>query len=248
MDDLVHNEDLLIRYLDGELSAVEKTALEERLQNDTALQAQLQKLQVAVQAVKNFGTTQQVAFIHAQMMQELRHPKAKVFSISKAVRYTMAVAASVLVLFIGLQLYLSAQLSPEKLYRESFVDFNISDTRGSNTTTSEIEKQYQKKEYAAVTDAGRSTHLYAKDSLLIGLSYLQTDHTDKAISFFQNLAFSANDFQQDAEFYLSLSYLKNKNYDKALPLMQKIGGNPSHLYHNQLTEDVINKVKKLANK
>jgi tetratricopeptide (TPR) repeat protein len=203
---------------------------------------------VATQAIKHFGTTQQVAFVHAQMMQELKSKKAKVFSISKTVRYTMAVAASILILFIGARVFEALQLSPQKLYAESFVDFNVSGTRGKEATISEIENSYQKKDYKAVTGAIRSTHLYAKDSLLIGLSYLQTDHLDKAISFFQKLAFSENDFQQDAEYYLSLSYLKDKKYDSALQLMQKIAANPSHLYHAQLSEDVLAKVKKLAGK
>ncbi|HVG42618.1 MAG TPA: hypothetical protein VM888_13485, partial [Chitinophagaceae bacterium] len=210
MDDLVYNEHLLIRYLDGELGSEEKTALESRLQTDKVLLEQLTNLKVAEQAVKHFGTVQQVALVHAQMMQELRSKKANVFSLSKTVRYTLAFAASMLILFVGIRVYEAAQLSPQKLYAETFVDFNISGTRGSNTELSEIEEYYRKGEYAAITDSVRSTHLYAKDSLLIGLAYLQTGRTDKAISFFRKLAFSDNDFRQDAEFYLSLSYLKNK--------------------------------------
>ena len=82
--------------------------------------------------------------------------------------------------------------------------------------------------------------------MLIGLSYLQTNHPIQAVGFLQPLALSANDYRQDAEFYLALSHLKNKAYGKALPLMEKIRANPSHLYHEQLTADVVEKVKKLA--
>ncbi|GAA4730252.1 tetratricopeptide repeat protein [Flavisolibacter ginsenosidimutans] len=249
MDETLYNDELLIRYLDGELSAEEKTALEERLHTDKALQEQLVHLQVAVQAVKYLGTTERVQAVHAEMMKELKATnKGKVVPFSKLVRYTMAVAASILVLFVGVRLYLNAQLSPEKLYNESFVDFNVSAARGSNENFSEIEKHYQQKAYEAVIGDVRSVNMDAKDSLLVGLAYLHQNRTPQAIGIFQRLANSANNFQQDAEFYLSLSYLKNKEYSKALPLMEKIKNTPSHLYREYVTEKVIEKTKKLNDK
>lgn len=249
MDEALHKDELLIRYLDGELSAEEKAGLEERLRTDRALQEQLEHLQVAVQAVKHLGTAEKVQSVHAEMMKELKgDQKAKVVSFSKMVRYSMAVAASILVLFVGVRLYLNAQLSPEKLYDQSFVDFNVSAARGSNENLSKIENDYQQKAYDAVIGDVRSVNMNAKDSLLVGLAYLHQNHTAQAIGIFQRLAGSVNNFQQDAEFYLSLGYLKNKEYSKALPLMQKIRSNSSHLYHEQLPDDVVEKVEKLSKK
>ena len=249
MDDLLHNDDLLIRYLDGELTGQEKAGLEERLRTDKDLQEQLAKLKIAIQAVKHLGTTQKVAGIHQQMMQELKPvKKARLVPFNKAIRYTMAVAATLLVLFIGVRIYMAAQLSPEKLYSEAFVDFNSSGTRSISGKQSEIEKHYQQKDYNSITGASRSIHLDANDSLLIGLAYLQTNRTNQAIAIFQRLASSVNDFQQDGEFYLSLSYLKNKDYDKALALVQKIEASPSHLYHQQFNDEFIEKIKDLKEK
>jgi len=249
MDETLHNDELLIRYLDGELSVGEKLALEERLRTDNALQEQLTHLRVAVQAVKHLGTAEKVQAVHAEMMKELKsNNKGKVVSFSKLVRYTMAVAASILVLFVGVRLYLNAQLSPEKLYNESFVDFNVSAARGSNENFSEIENHYQQKAYEAVIADVRSVNMDAKDSLLVGLAYLHQNRTAQAVGIFQRLANSANNFQQDAEFYLSLSYLKNKEYSKALPLMEKIKNTPSHLYREYVTEKVIEETKKLNDK
>jgi hypothetical protein len=247
MDETFHTDELLIRYLDGELSAEEKTALEERLRTDKALQEQLTHLQVSVQAIRQLGTTEKVQAVHAEMMKELKAGnKGNVVPFTRLVRYTMAVAASILVLFAGVRLYLNAQLSPEKLYNETFVDFNVSAARGSNEGLSQIETHYQQKAYETVIGDVRSVRMDAKDSLLVGLAYLHQNHTTQAIGIFQTLASTANNFQQDAEFYLSLGYLKNKEYNKALPLMQKIHNNPSHLYHDQLTDDVVKKVEKLS--
>ncbi len=249
MDELSHNDDLLIRYLDGELGHDERTALEERLSTDKTLREKLTSMQIAVQAIKHFGTSQKVAGIHSQMMQELKpQQKTKVFGISKVVRYTMTVAASLLILFVGVRIYMAAQLTSEKLYSQSFVDFNASGTRGNGNQLSEVEKHYQEKDYNAVINDTRSLHLDEKDSLLIGLAYLHTDKTANAIGFFQRIASSVNNFKEDGEFYLSLSYLKNKDYDKALVLMQKIADDDAHLYHKQFDKDFIENVKALKNK
>ncbi len=250
MDDLVHNENLLMRYLDNELSTEERSAVEQRLQSDEAFRNQLLNLQVAIQAIKQWGTTQVVADVHRQMMQELKaeKPAAKVIGISKAVKYTMAVAASVLVLFIGVRLFLNTQASPDKLYNQTFVDYDLTPPRGDANQVSTIEKLYQQKNYSAVVSSVHSLQLSGKDSLLTGLSYLHNNNFSAAVHWFHALASRQNEYQQDAEFYLSLSYLKNKEYSKALPLMQTIYQNPSHLYHQQLSADVIEEVKKLNEK
>ena len=246
MDDLLHNEDLLIRYLDGELSGDEKAALEARLQTDQRLHEQLTRLRIAIQAVKHLGTTRQVANIHGQMMHELKSgKKARPVPFNKVIRYTMAAAASILVLVIGIRIYQASQITPGKLYDEAFVEFNSSDTRGSGDMSSEIEKNYRQKKYSVVINSVRSLNMDARDSLLMGLSYLHEDRMSQAIGLFQRLAASSNEFQPDAEFYLSLSYLKNKDYNKALPLMEKIVSDPVHLYHKQFDKDFVEKVKAL---
>ncbi|RYF82636.1 MAG: hypothetical protein EON98_11140, partial [Chitinophagaceae bacterium] len=99
MDDLRHNENLLIRYLDGELPAEEKAMLEQRLQTDAALQQQLETLRVSIQAIRQYGAAQQVHHVHAEMMAELKGAKqgGKVRTMNRSVRYALAIAASVLV-------------------------------------------------------------------------------------------------------------------------------------------------------
>lgn len=249
MDETLYNDDLLIRYLDGELSENETTALEGRLKTDEVLRNELQQLRVAVEAVKQFGTVKTVAGIHAEMMKKRKAPTGgKLVSLSKNIRYALAVAASILVLFVGIKLYQASQASPDRLFNEAFVDFNASAARGSEDNASTIEKHYRNKDYRAVIADVRPINMTPKDSLLLGLSYLQTNRWPQAIGIFEKLASSSNDFQPDAEFYLSLSYLKSKNYKKALPLMQKIAGNNLHLYHEHLSTDILDEVQKLVEK
>ncbi|HEX8316658.1 MAG TPA: tetratricopeptide repeat protein [Flavisolibacter sp.] len=248
MDDLLQDENLLVRYLDGELTTEERASLEERLQKDARLKEQLLRLQLAIQAIKHQGTAQKVSAVHTKMMRELKpkQPAGRVLPFRKTIRYAMAVAASILILFIGVRIYSASQLSADKLYNESFVDFTVSTSRGNNTVLSKVEQYYQQKDYAAVVNATRSTKLDAKDSLLIGLSYLHTARPDRAISFFQRVASFEGDFRPDGEFYLALSYLKTKQYNNALPVLQKINNDPGHLYHSRVSSDLIENVMKLS--
>jgi tetratricopeptide (TPR) repeat protein len=247
MADSIHNEDLLIRYIDGELSAEEKTAVEQRMQTDPSFRDEYLNLKVAVQAIKHLGTMQEVGSIHREMMQELKQsqPAAKVVNMRKTIRYTMAVAASILVLFIGVRLYQHAQLSPDRIYNETFVDFSVANTRSTGNTLSAIETMYQQKAYDKITSSARSLNLSAKDSLLIGLSYLHQENFSSAANWFHALSQTQNEYRQDAEFYLALSYLKMKNYDKALSYMESIHNNPAHMYHEQVSDEAIKKLRKL---
>jgi tetratricopeptide (TPR) repeat protein len=245
MDDALQNENLLIRYLDGELSLQEQADLQERLRTDRELQRQLESLQITMQAIRQYGAIQAVGNVHQEMMKELKQKQQPgVIHFSKYIRYTLAAAACLLLLFVGSKL-LTPSVSPEKIYQDAFVDYNVSTARGSITNSSLIEQQYQQKNYAAVTSSIRSRKLSAKDSLLIGLSYLQTNKPSQAAGFFERLANTDNDFRQDAEFYLSLSYLKEKRYQQALNLLKKINEDPAHLYHEQIDKEMIEDVESL---
>lgn len=250
MDNTVHDEDLLIRYLDGELNADEKTSVQSRLKTDVAFRERYQNLLVAIQAVRQMGTAQQVTKIHQEMMTELEvnKPSGGVFKLTKVIRYSMAVAASVLVLFIGVRLYLNAQPSPDKIYNESFVDFNVANTRSTDDNLSSIETLYQQKRFEDVVASGHTIHLSAKDSLLIGLSYLHKNNLSSAINWFRTLANTENEYRQDAEFYLSLAYVKAKLYSQALVYMEAIHRNSLHIYHERVSEETIADLKKLSRK
>lgn len=250
MDDSLHNESLLIRYLDGELSAGERALLEKRLQTDAELQQQLNDLRIAVHAVKQYGLSQKIGTIHSGMMQELKgsRPKAKLIPFRKKVRFMVAVAASVLVILVSVSLYLSSQASPDKLYEQAFVDFPVSATRGEADRLSTIETMYRQKNYEAIVNGSRSLRMDAKDSLLTGLAYLHTGRWQQAIGFFQRIAASEHNLQQDGEFYLALSYLKDRQYNDATSLFEKIARDPSHLYHARVDEDFMKKMEALKEK
>lgn len=249
MADFLHdNDEILMKYLDGEMDQTEKEMFESQLQTDAELQQKLQSLQVAVASVKQYGTTEKVKSIHSEMMRELSsiHEEGKVIPIRRFVKYSLAIAASIIIILVGVNLFTSSQLSSDKLYNEAFVDYDASAVRGNENQT-EVAKLYQDHNYASVVEKANAQNLSQKDSLLVGLSYLKTNKLPKAINWLNAISLQ-NPTKQDAEFYLAMSYLKNKNYSEALSLMEQIHSNPYHIYHNQFTDDFINKVSKLNSK
>jgi hypothetical protein len=249
MADFLHdNDEALMRYLDGEMDQTEKETFESKLQKDITLKERLESLRVAIASVRQYGTVEKVRSIHSEMMQELSsvHKETKVVPMKRMVRYSLAIAASIIIILVGVNLFTSTQLSSNKLYNEAFVDYDASVARGNESQT-EIERLYQDRSYTNVIEKGKLQNVSQKDSLLVGLSFLKTNKLPDAINLLRSISIQ-NPVRQDAEFYLALSYLKNKNYNEALDLMQQIHSNPNHVYRNQFSEGYINKVKKISSK
>jgi tetratricopeptide (TPR) repeat protein len=247
MADFLHDKgETLIRYLDGEMDQTEKEMFESQLQKDMTLKERLESLRVAIASVQQYGTVERVKSIHSEMMQELSsvHNETKVIPMRRVVRYSLAIAASIIIILVGVNLFTSSQLSSNKLYNEAFVDYDASVVRGNESQT-EIERLYHDRSYTNVIEKGKLQNVSQKDSLLVGLSYLKSNEVPDAINWLRSISVQ-NPVRQDAEFYLALSYLKNKNYKEALNLMQQIHSNLNHVYRNQFSEDYINKVKKLS--
>lgn len=248
MADFLHdNDDTLMKYLDGEMDQTEKEKFESQLQHDDLLQQKLERLQVAIASVQQYGTTEKVKAIHSEMMQELSpvHKEGKLIPM-KVIRYSLAIAASIIVILVGVNIFTASQPSPAKLYNEAFVDYVASTVRGSENETG-VTKLYQQHNYDAVIGNASAQNLSSKDSLLVGLSYLKTSKLNEAINWFKAIS-AENPTKQDAEFYLAMTYLKNENYGEALNMMEEIRSNSNHVYRNQFSEDYVNKVKKLNSK
>jgi tetratricopeptide (TPR) repeat protein len=220
------------------MNADEKAEFESQLKQNPHLQQQVNDFRVAIEGVRQAATKEKVSSLHREMMQELKKDKAsaKVINMKKVVRYTMAVAASILLVLVGIQTF--------KYFNETFVEYSVSNERGTAGNTTTIEIDYKNRNYASVIKDAQSNSLSPKDSFLTAVSFLQTGNTSSAIQWLNRI--NANSpYHQDAEFYLSLAYLKNKDYDKALDLMQQIHDDSNHPYHANISDDVIKKLKKL---
>ena len=246
MDESLHNEERIMNYLDGLMNPEDKAAFEKQLEQDPGLKEQVESLRVAIEAVNQSATRERVGAIHQEMMQEIKAKKspAKVVALNRMVRYTIGAAAAVLLLFIGIQTFRSLSNTPGKLYNEAFVDYTLSGERGVQDSVSQVENSYRNHEYREVINNANQPGLSPKDSFLVAISFLQNDNLPSAITWLEKVG-TANPYAKDAQFYLSLAYLKNKEYQKALDLMMMIRNDAHHPYHENITESLVERVRKL---
>jgi tetratricopeptide (TPR) repeat protein len=253
MDNSTQPNEMLMKYLDDELTSGEREVFEKQLAIDAALRRELEDLQTARAAVKLYGLKEQVGSIHYQMMAEMK-PHGVVRSISparRAIRYSLAIAASIFLVAVVIIGYNFFTLSPERLYNNQYHTYELSAVRGGANSASQLEMDYQRGQYTAVIeDRQKMQNANPKDEFLAGIAYLQTSNISAAISSFQsviekNRSANTSIFNDDAQYYLALTYLRNKDYDRCLDLIQTIRNNPSHLYHDQFSSGFVRKVKRL---
>ena len=175
----------------------------------------------------------------------------RINKVRRIVRYSVAVAASVLLIFVCIVVFNFYQLSSGRLFTEKYSVYELATARSENDSTeSKIERAYREKNYVEVIDIHKNSVLSVKDIFLTGMAYLETNDLSKAISSYQVVLADVkgdktNLLKDAAEYYLALAYLKNNDHDQAIELMNRIHDNSSHQYKSKFSRKYINKIKRL---
>jgi hypothetical protein len=247
MDESLHNEERILKYLDGLMEPGEKLSFEQELAANPSLREATESLRLSINAVQLMGTRERVASIHNQMINEVSpgRRKAKVVPLRKMMQFAIGAAAGIILSLLGYFGYKIYHLSPESLYNESYVAYDPSSvTRGDTPAPTEIQRLYSAQDHQSVISQtkGNEESLSPKDRLMVAIAYLETDQPEPAIKRLEQLSKEENNYKPDAEYYLALAYLKNKDYDKSIALMRSIHENPSHIYQQQFSRQYIRKV------
>jgi tetratricopeptide (TPR) repeat protein len=253
MDNSTYNmSEKLVQYLDGELTGSEKESIQQQLAADKNLQQELESLIATREAIKLYGLQQKVSGIHQQMMQEMQTPVKKMSSTRRILRYSIAAAASVVLIVGGIVGYNFYNLSSNKVFASNYHSYELSTVRdGDSTQVSPVEKAYREKDYKKTVDLiSQQSLLTVKETFLAGMSYMELDNGAKAIDEFKkviarNENAKSNLFKDEAEYYLALTYIRNRDYDFALDMLRNIKENPGHLYHEKVTGKLVRQVKML---
>ena len=254
MDNSTHDSsELLIRFLDGELTANEKADVERRLEKDLLLQEELENLRLARKAVKFYGLNQKVAGIHRQMMKEIKPvvPVKQINSTRRIIRYSIAITASLLIIFLGIEAYNFFTLSPDKVFAANYQSYELRAFRNNGTEPSAIENAYREKKYKKVIALQEQYNsIPIRETFLAAMSNVELGDNDMAIVLFRKVIAemsntTTNLLKDDAEYYLALTYLRNKEYNSSLELFQKINADPNHLYYEKVTRKLLRQVKRL---
>jgi tetratricopeptide (TPR) repeat protein len=185
------------------------------------------------------------------MMNEMQPPIKKTNQGRKIVRYSMTIAAGLLLLVGSFWAYNFFTLSPDKVFASAYSPYELVTVRDGNMAGTPVEKAFREKNYQEVLrihDAGEDKTPIGE--FLCGAAALEFNDNNKAIRCFkevlelnkQNKKVALND---EAEYYLSLGLIRNKNYDEALDLLNKIKAEPNHLYAEKVSGKLIRQVKML---
>jgi hypothetical protein len=249
MDNSTPNEnDVLVRYLDNELSPEEKAEMERKINSDDRLRSQYEDLRIAREAVMQYGIRTQVAGIHDSMMKELKVPVRRISSPRRVIRYGMSIAAGIILIVGAYMVYNFFTLSADGFYLSHYRSYDVGTTRSSGSSEKAI-NAYREKKYNEVVGIYLSGDSSSTTAFLAAMSNLQLNDVPASITLLEKLAApstaTGQAFSEEAEYYLALAYIKNRDFDLAIPIMEKIYANPSHLYHEKISKKMIRQVKML---
>ena len=241
--------EVMIRYLDGDLSGIEKEKLEQQLLSDQNIRQQYEQLVLARESVRQYGLQQKVSGIHQEMMEELEMPVKKISPVKRIIRYSMAAAAGVALLIAGIMLYNYSALTPEKVFATNFQSYELSNTRSENAQeVSTLEKAYREKKFADVVTIVFDRPYSIQENFLKAMAWMELGNTAKAIEQYKlviKMADLTNMLKEEAEYYLALAYIRGKQYPLAVRQLESIQKTPGHLYYKKVTPELIGQVKSL---
>jgi tetratricopeptide (TPR) repeat protein len=253
MDNSTNNmSEKLVQYLDGELAGVERNNLQQLLVQDSSLQTEFENFQATREAVRMYGLHQQVAGVHSQMMQEMQAPVKQISSARRIFRYSIAVAASVILIAAGIWGYNFYTLSSNKVFASNYHSYELSTLRDIDPQQlSPVEKAYRDKDYKRVVELNSQNQAApVKETFLTAMAMVELKENTKAIDVFKKViaedeAVKTDLFKDEAEYYLALTYIRDGDYDFALELLRNIKNDPAHLYNGKVTGKLIRQVKML---
>jgi predicted negative regulator of RcsB-dependent stress response len=176
-----------------------------------------------------------------------RRPSA----VRRIIRYSLAVAATLLLVigaWLGWNFY---QLSPERVYRSAYQSYELSNTRDGGSTPTPLETAFRAKEFTQVVQLAEANQaLSTKEQLLAGLAHLELHQWPEAVTrLTRTMQEAARQpeplLQQEAEYYRALALLRNGDFDFALEQLQQIYDNPAHAYNDRVTRRLLRNVRLL---
>jgi tetratricopeptide (TPR) repeat protein len=178
--------------------------------------------------------------------QAITHRPAKLFSL----RFTLRVAASILLLVSVGFIYLYSTTTTGNAYTELYQPYTINTDRGfADPVPHDMVREFQAGDYDKVIrsfEALGATN--NREKFLAAFSYLEKGNTDQAIQHLRsileyNQSTGTRLYQDEAEFYLALAYLKKGDSKEALAWLTLIQQDPAHTFHARVDSWTVRRLK-----
>ncbi len=251
MDNAAYNDELLVRYLDGELTGADKSSVDQQLAADKQLRQQFESLLLATEAVRYYGLQQKVAAIHTMMMPEMQVPLPSLPGRKKVVRIISAVAAAAILFIAGYWMLSPSNPSADKIFAAQYHTYTLPVTRGAEPA-SVIGQLYQEKNYTTVLAAIKKTGTATPQSYFLAGSAAMELKDDKTALHYFSMVLDFNEtnpspvYKDETEYYMALAYLRSGDENNASAILERIKNDPAHTYYSEVTDALLEQVRRLA--
>ncbi|HSI75076.1 MAG TPA: hypothetical protein VK957_04260 [Lunatimonas sp.] len=259
--DYSEDDRILIDYLDGNLGKAGVQMLENRLLGETKLKQKLalyewSRQAVRVTAIKNLVEQSQHDFLKNRNNGGQLVGKSEPTPINRILsfRQLTGIAASIL-FFIALvgAIYLST-ISGNDLYQDKFLSYEISSFRGDSEKASTIQDLYKIGDFGAVLSVvpeGAMEGLSKDELLLLGISALETNKPQQALTYLEtlsqrNVLDQSGELQDERDFYAALAHIQMNNFSEGYALISHITHDPAHKYNRNFPFGYRTKIKMLS--
>jgi tetratricopeptide (TPR) repeat protein len=249
------------QYIQGNLNGQKLEAFEKQLAADSNLQKEVALEKSIIKNLKRAGRndwTMKLESFHQEIIAEDLPASSQEnrFTISASSKkawysgpYFMAAAATVLLLLVATVLFFSLRASsPEKLFVAYYTPYSsIEQTkRGSNENLTERKKAFEAYvagKYVESISLFQSVLIKGQDESVLfylGNAYLSADRPQEAENTFKSYLATYQEFEAEAEWYLSLSYLKQKKTQEAKQLLTAISAKNNE--YSDKAKDLLSKL------
>ena len=161
---------------------------------------------------------------------------AVVPAVRRRISPMLQIAAAFMLVVVSAGIIKVASTRPEGVFERNYTEYQLSITRGTDVSD-ELEKAYQRRNWAAVFSAFDATHTRTqKDYFLTAMAHMEQKEYYEAISLLKTLILYNKTkeplFEDEAEYYLAMNYLATGEAAPAVELFDKIKGDPRHTYHS----------------
>lgn len=178
-------------------------------------------------ALKAYGLRNDIGRLHKEMMGELSEKK-----IHRPVRFlsiSLRIAASLLLMIFGVAAYIYISTTSQQLFDRKFVPYEVSVQRSGDSTANGVifQKFGEAQQYMIQNNPQEA---------IVSLEELINDNRRRGTVVLTD----------DSEYYLGLAYLQANEPTKAYQLFNKINRQRDHLYHKQISDWYLFRLRMLA--
>ena len=231
------NHEILVDYLDGQLSPEVSADVKIRLKKDKEFAGEFEYFRLAVDTVRQDALRQQVSAIRYSFENNQTISQKPSGGIVRTMYRTSLRVAAIMILVAGISfMYKYLTVSSQSVFEKQFTGYELSTTRGQENADL-LADAYKNKNWKEVILNYQSESAPSnKSRFLAAMAEMQENQIPQAITTFESLLLvnhknGTDSFQDETEYYLSLAYLKNHEVEKAVQLINKIKSDPGHRYY-----------------